>query len=105
MTDLDHTVLVTSYVIKIEQTYFSVRGEQMTNGLDLEITIDSVEEPAYYKQQYGEKFKEGMRVYLKFGSFLWRLTNRYFNTFLKCVNWNLAYNDNCAKVLMPEANK
>lgn len=73
----------------------------MTNGLDAEIVIDSVEEPRYYKEQYGEKFRDGLRIYLKFGSFLMRLTNGYLNTIRKCVNWNIGYDDNCGVVLMP----
>ncbi len=34
------TVLVTAYTIDISQTYLSVRDHQITNGLDLQITIE-----------------------------------------------------------------
>lgn len=104
ITDKSGPVLVTAYIIEVTQTYITVRDYQITNGLDFQVTIDSIEEPRYYRREYGDKFEDGMRLYLNFGAFLIRVSNRDFNTVLKCLKWNVSYDDNCSKVLLPEAN-
>lgn len=49
---------------------------------------------AYYDKTFGDRYEPGMRVKCKMSPFLMRLSHDDFNFIMKCLFWNITYDDN-----------
>ena len=48
----------------------------------------------YYQKTYAERYLAGMRVNCKLSPFLMRLNHDDYNFIMKCLFWNITYDDN-----------
>lgn len=62
--------------------------------MSIDLSCDLVQNSPYYDKTYGERYIAGMRVDCKISPFLMRINHEDYNFMMKCLFWNISYDDN-----------
>jgi hypothetical protein len=62
--------------------------------MNIDLKCDLIQNSAYYSKKYGNRYEPGMRVECTLTPFLMRINHDDFNFMMKCLFWNISYNDN-----------
>jgi hypothetical protein len=95
-------VLVANYIINISGLDISMGDRALTNDFNFTLNVGLIQSPDYYKMEYPDKFVPGIRISCKLSPFLLRIDNPCFQLIMKCINCNIAFDDNCDSILFPE---
>lgn len=97
-THSEEKVLVENYSVKMKgiRILEKFRGEEtkLTNDLDFDVSCDLIANSPYYRKVYGDRFQAGMRIDCKMTPFVMRINHDDYNFMMKCLNWNVTYDDN-----------
>ena len=74
----------------------------LTNDFNFSLNVALIISPEYYKITYLAKFQSGICINCNLSPFLLRIDNPDFKLVMKCLNCNIAFDDNCDRVLFPE---
>jgi hypothetical protein len=53
-----------------------------------------VQNTLYYHKTYKDRYMPGMRIQCKLTPFLMRINHEDYNFIMKCLFWNITYDDN-----------
>lgn len=67
---------------------------KLTNDLDFDVSCDLIQNSAYYTRIYKDRFLPGMRINCSMSAFLMKISHDDYNFMMKCLFWNIAYDDN-----------
>jgi hypothetical protein len=107
------SVLVETYIIKVKGIgmycrYFDIKQRkheyEFSNKLDVDASIDMIANPLYYKKEYPESFKNGMRISCLMTPFVMRINQRDYSFIMKLLNWSIIHDDGVDRLLydMPD---
>lgn len=79
--------------LKVMQKF---RGQEknLTNDLTFIISCDLIQNSQYYHKNYLERFDGGMRIQCEMSPFVISLNHDDYNFIMKCLYWNITYDDN-----------
>ncbi len=72
---------------------------KLTPDIDLKLNCDLIANPMYYTNTYEGKFKDGMRIDCWMSDFFMRINHDDYNFLMKCLNWNVTFDDNAEEYL------
>lgn len=102
-------VLVENYGIELEgiRILERFRGDEtkLTNDLDFSVSCDLIQNAPYYQKQFGSRFQPGMRIDCKMTPFVMRINHDDYNFMMKCLNWNVTFDDNAEGYMFNGAPK
>lgn len=67
--------------------------------MDFTCCAELISNPLYYAAQYGNNFLNGLRVECSLSAFFIRLNHEEYNFVMKCVAWNVSYDDRAELIL------
>lgn len=91
-----------NYRINISGLEIAINERPLTNDFNFMLTVSMVQSPEFYKLNYPGKFQPGMRISCRLSPFLLRIDNPDYKFIMKCLNCNIAFDDNCDPTLFPE---
>lgn len=98
-------MLVENYTIKISGVKIveklGQKETKLTNDLDLQVSCDLIQNPQYYRNQYGKRFDAGMRIECQLTPFLMCINHNNYNFIMKCLFWNITFDDNAESYFFP----
>lgn len=94
----DEKVLVENYDIQVNGisiiAKYNGKESKLTNDLSIGLSCDLVQNSAYYRKTYQQRYDAGMRVNCRLSPFLMRINHDDYNFMMKCLNYNVTYDDN-----------
>ena len=70
------------------------RSYKLTPDIDFRLNVDMIQNPLYYQKTYGKNFLDGMRIEVWMSNFFMRINHEDYNFMMKCLYWNITYDDN-----------
>lgn len=70
------------------------KESKLTNDMNISLSCDLIQNTAYYQKTYGARYSPGMRVICNLSPFLMRINHDDYNFMMKCLFWNISYDDN-----------
>ena len=67
---------------------------KITNDFDFDVSCDLIANGPYYRNTYGKRFQSGMRIDCRMTPFVMRINHDDYNFMMKCLYWNVTYDDN-----------
>lgn len=89
------------YEVKISGLAIAIDHRALTNEFNFVLDVELISSPEYYRIEYGSKFQPGMRIKCRLSPFLLRLDNPDYKFIMRCLNCNIAFDDNCDVILFP----
>ena len=82
-------------------------GEEvkLTNNLDFNVSCDLIMNSPYYLKTYGHRFSPGMRLDCNMTPFVMRINHDDYNFMMKCLFWNVTFDDNAEGYLFDGVQK
>lgn len=62
--------------------------------MSIEVNCEMVQNPLYYQRNFGDRYLAGMRINCRLTPFLMRINHDDYNFIMKCLFWNITYDDN-----------
>jgi hypothetical protein len=62
--------------------------------MNIDLSCDLIQNSPYYLKTYQERYEPGIRVQCSLTPFLMRINHDDFNFMMKCLFWNISYDDN-----------
>ena len=78
---------------------------KLTPDIDFKLSIDMIANPLYYQKIYQNEFQDGMRIQFLMSDFFMRINHEDYNFMMKCLNWNVTYDDNAELYLFDVAEQ
>lgn len=79
--------------IKISKIMAGVQT-QLTNCLNFNISCELIQNSPYYRKMFKQRFDAGMRISCSLSPFVMSLNHDDYNFIMKCLYYNVTYDDN-----------
>lgn len=67
---------------------------KLTNDINFKVSCQLIQNSPYYHKLYQERFLSGMRIACELSPFLMCINHDDYNFMMKCLYWNITYDDN-----------